>query len=307
MRRIIYILCFISIISLPGFTQNQSENITLTTFYPAPYGVYKDLYVTRQVIGDVNDDGVVDRDDLPAVVPIVMPNNGGLLAVSGRVGVGVDRPVTTVHVSRQNDSAGEYVFGVRDSSNSGKYALAVGNNSMIGFGVNVFNEQPRRRLDIFGDNGMRIEHSDLSDVNVFPLVGNKPDGKPGDILIDKSDKNKLKWLYQESVPDADPNLEKPAVWMTPKAGSKGYAFTYYCGGQGGRLCIDAGEPQKYCPVGFKQVMPLGNWGYCHKEGSFVVKDYFYRPPGGGCRKHMGLENIGEAYLCVPGGYIIEKK
>jgi len=63
----------------PCFPQRQKESaetITITTYYPAPYGVYRDLQTQRLAVGDTNRDGIFDSKDIPA-------NKGGLYVAGG--------------------------------------------------------------------------------------------------------------------------------------------------------------------------------------------------------------------------------
>lgn len=43
----------------------EEESITLTTYYPAPYGVYNSLAVNRLGVGDYNGDGILNHGDVP--------------------------------------------------------------------------------------------------------------------------------------------------------------------------------------------------------------------------------------------------
>ncbi|MDP2924196.1 MAG: hypothetical protein Q8O30_10840 [Candidatus Omnitrophota bacterium] len=49
----------------------QNETITITTYYPAPYGVYYELQTNKFAVGDTDDSGGLDAGDLP-------PANGQL-------------------------------------------------------------------------------------------------------------------------------------------------------------------------------------------------------------------------------------
>ena len=50
---IVWFLVFVMWEIAGAFTQEQrSETITLTTYYPSPYGVYKEIRSIRMAIGD---------------------------------------------------------------------------------------------------------------------------------------------------------------------------------------------------------------------------------------------------------------
>lgn len=80
----------------------SGQEVTITTYYPAPYGVYHDMVVTnRQSIGDVNGDGSFSLGDM-AVYPPGHPQSGnpipGSLTVNGNVGIGTVEPDSPIHV-----------------------------------------------------------------------------------------------------------------------------------------------------------------------------------------------------------------
>ncbi len=64
MRRI---SIFVSMILLLGITFcfAEGEKITITTYYPAPYGVYNKLQSKKLAVGDTDDDGQITSADLP--------------------------------------------------------------------------------------------------------------------------------------------------------------------------------------------------------------------------------------------------
>ncbi len=45
---------------------SQTESITITTYYPSPYGVYNNLQAQKLGVGDTNKDGALTSADLPA-------------------------------------------------------------------------------------------------------------------------------------------------------------------------------------------------------------------------------------------------
>ncbi|MDD5109088.1 MAG: hypothetical protein PHC29_06230 [Candidatus Omnitrophica bacterium] len=74
------------------------EEITITTYYPSPYGSYNELTVaSRQAIGDVNGDGGVDNSDL-GVDDSGNPLPGSLI-VAGNVGIGKRSPFRKLDVA----------------------------------------------------------------------------------------------------------------------------------------------------------------------------------------------------------------
>jgi len=49
---------------LPGFAQ-EGETITITTYYPSPYGVYNEFQSNKMAVGDTNEDGQLTAADQP--------------------------------------------------------------------------------------------------------------------------------------------------------------------------------------------------------------------------------------------------
>ncbi|PIQ88913.1 MAG: hypothetical protein COV72_06460 [Candidatus Omnitrophica bacterium CG11_big_fil_rev_8_21_14_0_20_42_13] len=89
------------------FALSQSEQISITTYYPSPYGIYEELIISgRQAIGDVNGDGSVDVGDLAV-------DNGGnhlddSLTVAGSIGIGINEPAGSLHIASSAPGAVTY-------------------------------------------------------------------------------------------------------------------------------------------------------------------------------------------------------
>lgn len=58
------LLLFICMVSLV-FAEQPSEKLTITTYYPSPTGIYNKLQSRRFSVGDTNDDGNINANDLP--------------------------------------------------------------------------------------------------------------------------------------------------------------------------------------------------------------------------------------------------
>ena len=82
MRKIVF---FIGIILLLGTSLcfAQAEEITITTYYPSPYGVYNKLTMSTLGVGDIDGDGSPDDDDAPDPA-----TNDGDVWIGGDVGIG---------------------------------------------------------------------------------------------------------------------------------------------------------------------------------------------------------------------------
>jgi hypothetical protein len=66
MRKIFFICCIFFSATLPVFSQSdQTESLTINTYYPSPYGSYNRLQTKRMAVGDRNNDGKLTDADLP--------------------------------------------------------------------------------------------------------------------------------------------------------------------------------------------------------------------------------------------------
>jgi hypothetical protein len=66
-KRITVVLAFLiaETFSLAYGQQNQTESLTITTYYPSPYGSFNRLQTKRLAMGDRNGDGVLTDADQP--------------------------------------------------------------------------------------------------------------------------------------------------------------------------------------------------------------------------------------------------
>ncbi|MDP2923500.1 MAG: hypothetical protein Q8O30_07265 [Candidatus Omnitrophota bacterium] len=92
-------LIFTSCIIFPAFS--QTESITITTYYPAPFGVYRQLVTQTLGVGDNNTDGVIGGNDAPD--PATDP---GEVWISGNVGIGTTNPQGELHIRSTDNTNG---------------------------------------------------------------------------------------------------------------------------------------------------------------------------------------------------------
>ena len=110
------------------FYSFADETITLTTYYPAPYGIYKELRADGMAIGSTY-----------RHTPSSLTN--GYLVVSERLGIGTASPQYTLHVDGQVKI--EDTLEVSGDSHFGDYVIIDGN---VGIGI----ANPQATLDVIG-------------------------------------------------------------------------------------------------------------------------------------------------------------
>ena len=82
---LVVLFVFILISVMRSFAE---ERITLTTYYPAPYGVYKEMRANQMAIGEgYRHVGLSD----------------GTLIVSGNMGIGTSSPSTELHIRKDGN------------------------------------------------------------------------------------------------------------------------------------------------------------------------------------------------------------
>src|SRR3989338_9233991 len=117
------ILILINLISpFDSFSQSE-ETITVTTYYPAPYGVYNETRAKRMAIGDSYYDGsqFCWSADPSCVLDNIAANAD--LVVEGNVGIGTPSPAAVLHVFAPSAAPAE---GLRISGQGANAATAIG-------------------------------------------------------------------------------------------------------------------------------------------------------------------------------------
>ena len=132
------------IFPLSSFSQTEEETLTITTYYPAPYGVYNEMRAKRMAVGANYYNG--------SAFPW---NTGGVcmgneickntdLVVQGRVGIGTTRPANKLDVE------GAMAVGATYSGTS----AGPTNGMIIEGNVGIGTANPQERLDVAG--GVRV-------------------------------------------------------------------------------------------------------------------------------------------------------
>jgi len=102
LRKVFFIslILFLSTFIFINIFSFAVETLTLTTYYPSPYGVYNDLLSWRLAVGDNDGSGTPNTGDIPAGLNI------GDLVLSGKLGVGTGTVVPTYRLELQNCAGG---------------------------------------------------------------------------------------------------------------------------------------------------------------------------------------------------------
>ena len=96
--KVIFISFFFFLFSLynnKSYCQEEGETITITTYYPSPYGIYKELRTKKMAIGDNYSDSsqYYWEDTFPNI------DSEADLIVEGRVGIGTPEPGAKLEVN----------------------------------------------------------------------------------------------------------------------------------------------------------------------------------------------------------------
>ena len=89
-------LCFLTLMFVISFSLSAQETITLTTYYPSPFGIYSRLVTNSLGVGDTDGSGGLDEADGPD--PAVAGQEGDVW-IAGNVGIGTTDPETRLDVN----------------------------------------------------------------------------------------------------------------------------------------------------------------------------------------------------------------
>ena len=127
----IFLLCF------SAFA--QQETLTITTYYPAPLGVYGQLVTNTLGVGNTNGAGGITGADAPNPA-----TNRGDVWITGNVGIGTNTTQNRLDVS------GSAVIGATYSGNTAAPANSLLVEGDVGVGVPMANLPPNGDLEING-------------------------------------------------------------------------------------------------------------------------------------------------------------
>jgi hypothetical protein len=121
------VLIFLSLFYFSPFSFAE-EQITITTYYPSPYGSYNQLQADKFGVGDNNSDGSLTSADLPTT--------SGNVWIKGNVGIGTMDPRSKLSVG----GAGDANYGIYGAGNSvGVYGLGRDSFSKAVYGYTLAN------------------------------------------------------------------------------------------------------------------------------------------------------------------------
>ncbi len=113
---LICVIClFISVISVYA-----QETLTITTYYPSPYGVYREMRAQRMAIGNTWYNGTTvcwEPDSCTYQIGTDSWDPDTDLVVEGNVGIGTTGPVSLLHLSSGTESAAK--INLQDTSSAG--------------------------------------------------------------------------------------------------------------------------------------------------------------------------------------------
>ena len=157
--RKLYILCVIGLVGIVfGVAFAQEESITFTTYYPAPYGVYREMRSQRMAIGGDPTDPF-DEDYYQAseycwegtCSTTIDPNAD--LVVAGNVGIGTASPDATLHLvlpTAEPDSAN--AFEIWDWEGPDASPFVIKGDGNVGIGTT----SPGVKLDVKGPSSGQL-------------------------------------------------------------------------------------------------------------------------------------------------------
>ena len=125
-----------------------AEDITITTYYPSPYGSYQELRSQREGIGTTYYNRATVCWDPPCPVGSVNVSvaNPSLL-VEGNVGIGTMTAGSKLVVQGSGATSATIALTVQNSA--GSVAMSVLNNGKVGIGTLI----PKQTLSVGGDGG----------------------------------------------------------------------------------------------------------------------------------------------------------
>lgn len=167
------------------------ETMTITTYYPSPYGSYNSLQTNKLGIGDTNDDGKITSADAPT--------ENGEVWIKGPLGIGTTATTDSLMVIKGASSSGsatDVVKGIEPGSGTGvAWQLAnsgMANNFFMKGNVGIGTRTPNVKLDILGPTGEGTPP-------VFRMIGGEIIPQRGMILTALNSQGDSSWQNPGNV------------------------------------------------------------------------------------------------------------
>jgi len=143
------------------------ETITITTYYPAPFGIYRQLVTTTLGVGDNNGDGAINGADAPNP-----GTNPGDVWIAGRTGIGTTDPQARLVVVGENNSNAEPMQIIGGSPN-GPAGVGLHSNDYL---ANHPNSTYSGYLGLANNNGQWSNDSKAGDLVIGQTAKTPPGG-----------------------------------------------------------------------------------------------------------------------------------
>lgn len=219
-----------SLLFLFGITQAYGEEFTLTTYYPAPYGVYREMRSQKIAIGD-------NYYNAGTYAWGSQISKDADLVVEGEVGIGTPKPEHTLDIKSPTNtyirvsSTGSYFSGIYFGTDND-------NDWIIGSDNNAQDQLRFRNLD--GD--------------AYDVIVVKQNGDVGIGATNPGAKLEVDGNIIASTPSAD-NHVATRGWVLAQSGG-GCIMTYCSCRKWGKSC---GCTPANCPSGFTDKGVNGMW------------------------------------------------
>ncbi|MDD5465344.1 MAG: hypothetical protein PHP73_03270, partial [Candidatus Omnitrophica bacterium] len=136
-----------------------AEEITITTYYPSPYGLYNQLQTSTLGVGDNNGNSVLDSGDVPNPA-----TNPGDVWIKGKVGIGTTGPTTRLDISGDTHISGGLGLGPGTPwgsqgiyLDSGSQATPIFWDNRVNTGFSIYQNQNGNTLYFRSSGGGGIE------------------------------------------------------------------------------------------------------------------------------------------------------